>query len=55
MSDAEVRLDEPAGGQAVENQQPITMKSLTRRKKELIEAESGGFLEFVQSRGGVLP
>src|SRR5262249_10930053 len=36
--------------QAVENQQPITMKSLTRRKKDLIEAESGGFLEFVQSR-----
>jgi hypothetical protein len=36
--------------QAVENQQPITLKFLTRRKKELIEAESGGFLEFVQSR-----
>jgi AAA+ superfamily predicted ATPase len=36
--------------QAVENQQPITLKFLTGRKKELIEAESGGFLEFVQSR-----
>jgi AAA+ superfamily predicted ATPase len=36
--------------QAAENGQPITLKSLTRRKKELIEAESGGFLEFVQSR-----
>jgi AAA+ superfamily predicted ATPase len=36
--------------QAVQNQQPITLKSLTARKKELIEAESGGLLEFVQSR-----
>ena len=35
---------------AVENQRPLTMKFLTRRKKELIEAESGGLLEFVQSR-----
>jgi AAA+ superfamily predicted ATPase len=36
--------------QAVENQQPITLKSLKQRKKGFIEAESGGFLEFVQSR-----
>jgi AAA+ superfamily predicted ATPase len=36
--------------QAVENRQSLTLKSLTQRKKELIEAESGGFLEFVQSR-----
>jgi len=35
---------------AVENQRPLTMKFLTKRKKELIEAESGGLLEFVQSR-----
>ena len=28
--------------QAVENQQPLTLKFLTQRKKELIEAESGG-------------
>jgi AAA+ superfamily predicted ATPase len=33
-----------------ENQRPLTLKFLTRRKKELIEAESGGLLEFVQSR-----
>jgi len=37
-------------GQAVENHQPLTMAFLTSRKKELIESESGGFLEFVQSR-----
>src|SRR5579871_895492 len=35
---------------AVENQQPLTMKFLARRKKDLIEAESGGLLEFIQSR-----
>jgi SpoVK/Ycf46/Vps4 family AAA+-type ATPase len=35
---------------AVENRQALTMKSLTQRKKELIESESGGLLEFVQSR-----
>jgi AAA+ superfamily predicted ATPase len=36
--------------QSVENRQPLTMKFLARRKKEFIEAESGGLLEFVQSR-----
>jgi SpoVK/Ycf46/Vps4 family AAA+-type ATPase len=35
---------------AVENQRPLTMKFLVRRKKEMIEAEAGGLLEFVQSR-----
>jgi AAA+ superfamily predicted ATPase len=35
---------------AVQNRQPFTMKFLNDRKKELIEAESGGLLEFVQSR-----
>ncbi len=35
---------------AVENRQPITMSFLRQRKKELIEAESGGLLEFIQSR-----
>lgn len=35
---------------AVENRQPLTLKFLTRRKKDLIEAESAGLLEFVQSR-----
>ena len=35
---------------AVENQRPLTMKFLLRRKKEMIEAEAGGLLEFVQSR-----
>ncbi len=35
---------------AVENQRPLTVKFLVARKKELIEAESGGLLEFVQSR-----
>ena len=35
---------------AVENQRPLTIKFLTARKKELIEAESGGLLEFVQTR-----
>ena len=33
-----------------ENRQPLTIPFLTRLKKELIEAESGGLLEFVQSR-----
>ncbi len=32
------------------NNRPLTMKALVKRKKELIEAESGGLLEFVQSR-----
>lgn len=36
--------------QSVQNRQPLTLKFLTQRKKELIEAESGGLLEFVQSR-----
>src|ERR1039457_3285180 len=36
--------------QAVENRQPLTLKFLAARKKDLIEAESCGFLEFVQSR-----
>jgi AAA+ superfamily predicted ATPase len=35
---------------AYENRQPLTVKFLMARKKELIEAESGGLLEFVQSR-----
>ena len=35
---------------AVQNQRPLTTKFLTARKKELIEAESGGLLEFIQSR-----
>jgi len=35
---------------AAENQRPLTLKFLTQRKKQLIEAESGGLLEFVQSR-----
>lgn len=35
---------------AVENHQPLTLKFLSDRKKDLIEAESGGLLEFVQSR-----
>ena len=35
---------------AVENRQPLTLKFLSQRKKDLIEAESGGLLEFVQSR-----
>jgi SpoVK/Ycf46/Vps4 family AAA+-type ATPase len=36
--------------ESVQNRQPLTMKFLTARKKELIEAESGGLLEFIQSR-----
>src|SRR5580765_5031134 len=35
---------------AVQNKQPLTMKFLNERKKELIESESGGLLEFIQSR-----
>jgi AAA+ superfamily predicted ATPase len=35
---------------AVQNHQPLTLKFLSQRKKELIESESGGLLEFVQSR-----
>ncbi|HEY6308858.1 MAG TPA: AAA family ATPase [Candidatus Angelobacter sp.] len=35
---------------AVQNRQPFTLKFFNDRKKELIEAESGGLLEFVQSR-----
>ncbi len=35
---------------AIENRQPLTLKFLSQRKKDLIEAESGGLLEFVQSR-----
>jgi len=35
---------------AVQNRQPLTMKFLSQQKKNLIEAESGGLLEFVQSR-----
>ena len=35
---------------AVQNRQPLTVKQMTQRKKELIEAEAGGLLEFVQSR-----
>ena len=37
-------------GQARQNQQPLTMKFLAARKKDMIETESGGFLEFVQTR-----
>jgi AAA+ superfamily predicted ATPase len=37
-------------GDAVENGRPLTAKFLAVRKKEMIEAESGGMLEFVQSR-----
>jgi AAA+ superfamily predicted ATPase len=35
---------------AHENRSPLTVRFLMARKKELIEAESGGLLEFVQSR-----
>src|SRR5437660_12605437 len=35
---------------AVQNRQPLSLKFLSDRKKDLIEAESGGLLEFVQSR-----
>ena len=32
------------------NEAPLTAKELSRRKRDMIEAESGGMLEFVQSR-----
>jgi SpoVK/Ycf46/Vps4 family AAA+-type ATPase len=35
---------------ATQNRQPLTRKTLSEHKKDLIEAESGGLLEFVQSR-----
>ncbi|HEX3746829.1 MAG TPA: AAA family ATPase [Bryobacteraceae bacterium] len=35
---------------SVENQRPLTNKFLVKRKKDMIEAEAGGLLEFVQSR-----
>ncbi len=35
---------------SVQNKRPLTVKFLTARKKELIEAESGGLLEFIQTR-----
>jgi AAA+ superfamily predicted ATPase len=35
---------------SVENQRALTMKFLVRRKKDMIEAEAGGLLEFVQTR-----
>jgi len=35
---------------AVQNKQPLTLKFLSERKKDLIESESGGLLEFIQSR-----
>jgi AAA+ superfamily predicted ATPase len=35
---------------ASENKKPLTIAFLTKVKKELIEAEAGGLLEFVQSR-----
>ena len=35
---------------AVQNRQPLTLKFLTGRKKELIEAEGGGLLDFIQTR-----
>ncbi len=35
---------------AVQNRQPLTLKFLSDRKRDLIESESGGLLEFVQSR-----
>ncbi len=36
--------------EAVHNAQPLTAKFLRQRKKELIEAEAGGLLEFVESK-----
>jgi AAA+ superfamily predicted ATPase len=35
---------------AYHNRRPLTAKELVRRKREMIEAESGGMLEFIQSR-----
>jgi AAA+ superfamily predicted ATPase len=36
--------------QSRQSRRPLTLKFLAARKRDLIEAESGGFLEFVQSR-----
>ena len=36
--------------ESVHNAQPLTAKFLRQRKKELIESEAGGLLEFVESR-----
>ncbi|MBL8209638.1 MAG: ATP-binding protein [Bryobacterales bacterium] len=36
--------------QAARSKKPLTVESLGSRKKQFIEAESGGMLEFVQSR-----
>ena len=33
---------------AAENHRPLTVKLLTRRKKDMIEAEAAGLLEFVR-------
>src|SRR6202046_685676 len=35
---------------SVQNRQPLTLKALSARQKDLVAAESGGLLEFVQSR-----
>ena len=35
---------------SVQNRRPLTQRFLMERKKELIEAESGGLLEFIHSR-----
>ena len=35
---------------AARNRQPLTLAYMSAKKKELIEAEAGGMLEFVQSR-----
>jgi ATP-dependent 26S proteasome regulatory subunit len=35
---------------AARNKQPLTLKYLSTRKKEMIEAEAAGMLEFVESR-----
>jgi SpoVK/Ycf46/Vps4 family AAA+-type ATPase len=35
---------------AYENKKPLTVAFLTQRKRELIEAEGGGLLEFVQTK-----
>src|SRR5215471_2745024 len=35
---------------AVENVRPLTVKTMAQRKKELIEAEAAGLLEFIHSR-----
>lgn len=36
--------------ESVQNRQPLTLRFMTQRKKDLIESESGDLLEFVQSR-----